>query len=336
MNLKWNPELFTIRVSAGDSAAAQTGVPPRRPLVSTIAVAWYPADPVKLIGELTGYLATADADTEGRTAGDDCNIFIVPHAGYAYSGLCAAYAYKRMRSRGFRRVILLAPSHRVWLDNRIMLPESDAVSTPLGTIGIDPALVRALRTLSFTGMSDNVHRDEHSTQIQYPFLQTVLEEGFTILPVIVGKLRQDAASGLGALLLSLMTPETLLIVSSDFTHYGTRFGYAPFQSDFQNNVRLVDLEAYQHIQNHDAGAFHRFVERNHCTICGSEPIRAMLTMNTPVFETTLFRYCNSASASGERDFVCYLACGIRVPVAETSYDLTDSDKTLLLDFARRA
>ena len=328
MNFKWNPELFTIRLSAGDGAAArtgksahgsggagsgtarepqtpgaqaQTGVLPRRPLASTIAGSWYPSDPEKLRAELERYLAAADAESAGRMAGDDCNIFLVPHAGYVYSGFCAAFAYRRMRNRSFRRVLLLAPSHRVWLDDKVVLPESDAVSTPLGTIPLDRSLADAFRTRSFVTSSDSVHRDEHSTQIQYPFLQTVLGNDFSILPVIVGKLSQSTASGLGDLLFSLMTPETLLIVSSDFTHYGSRFGYAPFQSDFQENVRLVDLEAYQYIQNHDPAAFHRFIDRNHCTICGSEPIRAVLEMKSPVFETTLFHYCNSASASGDRD-----------------------------------
>ena len=362
MNYKWNPELFTIRLSAGNGAAAQTkksahgsggaasgtarepqtpgaqaqtGVPLRRSLASTIAGSWYPADPEKLRVELEKYLAAADAESAGRTAGDDCNIFIVPHAGYMYSGSCAAFAYRRMRNRSFRRVVLLAPSHRVWLDDKVVLPESDAVSTPLGTIPLDRSLADVFRTRSFVTCSDSVHRDEHSTQIQYPFLQMVLGNDVTILPVIVGKLSQSTASGLGELLLSQMTPETLLIVSSDFTHYGSRFGYAPFQTDFQENVRLADFEAYQYIQNHDPMAFHRFIERNHCTICGSEPIRAVLEMKTPVFETTLFRYCNSASASGDRDFVCYLACGIRVPTVDPSV-LSDNDKTLLLDFARRA
>lgn len=362
MNLKWNPELFTFRVSTGDGAAArtgrsahgsggavpgtartpqtpgaqaQTGVPPRHRLASSIAGSWYPADPEKLKAELAGYLGSADDQTQGRTAGDDCNIFIVPHAGYAYSGPCAAFAYKRMRDRGFKRVVLLAPSHRVWLDDKVVLPEADAVSTPLGDIALDPELMERFLSLPFAERADRVHREEHSTQIQYPFLQTVLEEGFTILPVIVGKLSAASAARTGELLLSLMTPETLLIVSSDFTHYGSRFGYAPFRSDYQENVRLVDLEAYQYIQNHDPAAFHRFVEQNRCTICGSEPIRAMLEMKAAAFEATLFHYCNSAASSGERDFVCYLACGIRVPTVEGSF-LSDTDKRLLLDFARRA
>ncbi len=362
MNLKWNPEFFTIRVNAGDGAAArtgksahgsggaasgtarepqtpgaqaQTGVPPRRPLASAIAGSWYPADPEKLRAELNSYLASADSRSAGRMAGDDCNIFIVPHAGYVYSGPCAAFAYRRMRNRAFRRVVLLAPSHRAWLDNQIVLPDADAVSTPLGAIPVDSQLKSAFLAQPFAACSDRIHREEHSTQIQYPFLQTVLDSGFTILPVIVGKLSRPTASKLGELLLSLMTPETLLIVSSDFTHYGSRFGYALFQSDIQENVRLVDLEAYQYIQNHDPAAFYRFVEQNRCTICGSEPIRAVLEMKTPVFESTLFHYCNSASASGDRDFVCYLACGIRVPTVDSPV-LSDSDKALLLDFARRA
>ncbi len=333
MDLKWNPALFSFSLnSSGGQPEKQQ---PRKVLSSVIAGSWYPGDPKALRHEIGMYLAQAEAETSASTAGDDCNVFIIPHAGYQYSGLCAAYAYRHLQKRPFKRVMLLAPSHRVWLNNQCVAPEADAVSTPLGEIAVDDSLKRAFRKLKFTQESDRVHRDEHSTQIQYPFLQYVLEEGFTIFPVIVGKLTDETAQGLGEFLRKHLTAETVLIVSSDFTHYGSDFQYTPFSGDRIANVRKVDLAAYRYIQDHDPEGFHKYTEENHCTICGAEPIRAMLSMKPDSFESTLFRYCTSADdGSGDRRFVCYLSCGIKAVFEDDV--LSAADKQKLLSFARRA
>lgn len=331
MNLQWDPGLFQYSIST-PSANPEKQL---RILNSTIAGTWYPGDPKKLRATIEDFLAKADVETNGSSAGNDCNIFIIPHAGYAYSGLCAAYAYRHLRNRKIRRVILMAPSHRVYLDDKIIVPETDAVSTPLGTIRIDSALRKSLLKIKSVSASDAVHREEHSTQIQYPFLQTVLEPGFSILPVIVGILSKDTALQLAGFLKKNLPSDTVLVVSSDFTHYGRDFDYEPFDSDRLLNVRKVDLQAYQFIQSGDSDGFIRYTRGNKCTICGAEAIRAMLAMNPVSHEATLFKYCTSADdGSGDRRFVCYLSCGIRAELAGDT--LSADDKKKLLGFARRA
>ena len=336
MKFEWNSSLFNYVVPGGGSAPEKK----RTVLNSTIAGTWYPGDAAELKKTVEDYLVRADNAVSGSTAGDDCNIFIVPHAGYAYSGFCAAHAYRHLRGRAIRRVVLLAPSHRVYLDDRCAVPEAGAVSTPLGEISIDNGLRGDFLRSPFAVASDEIHRGEHSTQIQYPFLQTAVQPGFTLLPVIVGRLSRKTAEAVGAFLKRNLTPDTVIVVSSDFTHFGRDFDYTPFDTDRIANVRKIDLGAYRFIQDDDAEGFHDYIEKKRCTICGAEAIRAMLTMKPDSCEATLFKYCTSADdGSGDRRFVCYLACGIRAAFAQDekpSGGLSLSDKKLLLDFVRRA
>ncbi len=330
MDLKWNPNLFRLNYTPQAESC----------LASVLAGTWYPAEPAKLRKTVLDFLAQADAETCGSSAGDDCNVFIIPHAGYAYSGLCAAYAYRHLRpQKQIRRVLLLAPSHRAYLQqDQIVVPESDAVSTPLGKIQIDRMLRKKLLAFSCCTASDQIHRHEHSTQIQYPFLQSVLQpDSFTILPVITGHFSDAGAERLGMVLKEILSnPGTVLIISSDFTHYGADFGYTPFSTDRVRNVRKSDLGAYHYIQTNDAAGFRKYVSENRCTICGAEPVFAMLSMKAESFAATLFHYCTSADDGGDdRRFVCYLSCGIKVEMPESCV-LSDSDKITLLSMARRS
>ena len=143
-------------------------------LASTIAGSWYPGDPARLKAMIDSFLAPCPVP-ENRS-----NVVVVPHAGYPYSGPTAGYAYAAIE-RKVRRVILLAPSHRYAIRDLAILPMSDAVSTPFGTIPLDTVMRDALLGNTMFRADDGVHRLEHSTQIQYPFLQHCLDD-FKLLP----------------------------------------------------------------------------------------------------------------------------------------------------------
>ena len=142
---------------------------------------------------------------------------IVPHAGYVYSGPVAASAYARIipaRST-IRRVVLLGPSHRSYVHG-LAVSSADAFSTPLGVVPIDGAYREAVLALPGVGVDDRAHADEHSLEVQLPFLQTVLDE-FTLLPLSVG----DATTDQVAAVLDACWggPETLVVISTDLSHY---------------------------------------------------------------------------------------------------------------------
>ena len=134
-------------------------------LASTIAGSWYPGEPARLKAMIDSFLAPCPVPDK------PCNVVVVPHAGYPYSGPTAGYAYAAIDRKKIRRVILLAPSHRYGIRDLAVVPMSDAVSTPLGTIMLDTAMRDALLGSAIFRADDGVHRLEHSTQIQYPFLQ---------------------------------------------------------------------------------------------------------------------------------------------------------------------
>jgi len=144
---------------------------------------------------------------------------IVPHAGYAYSGPIAAAAYARLAAacEDIQRVVLLGPAHRVVLRG-LAVPSADSFATPLGEVEVDRAAVTRALDLPQVSESDRAHALEHSLEVQLPFLQTLLPR-FRLVPFAVG----DATRAQVAEVIELLWggPETLLVVSSDLSHYHT-------------------------------------------------------------------------------------------------------------------
>jgi AmmeMemoRadiSam system protein B len=142
---------------------------------------------------------------------------IVPHAGYVYSGPVAATAYRLLapaRDR-IRRVVLMGPAHRVYLEG-MALPATTSFATPLGAIPIDLEAVEAVADLPGVCVSDEAHALEHSLEVQLPFLQIVLD-AFRLVPIVVGRCDADLVAGVIDRLWG--GPETVTVISSDLSHY---------------------------------------------------------------------------------------------------------------------
>ncbi len=181
---------------------------------AAVAGSFYPGNASALAAEVAAYLAQADP---GKAAARAPKAIIAPHAGYIYSGAIAASIYARLAPlRGIvRRVVLAGPAHRVYVSGAA-IPSAGAFASPLGTVALDGAALDMLRALPFVEVSDRAHAHEHSLEVHLPFLQSVLGE-FTLVPIVVG----DASPGEMALLLDAVWggPETLIVVSSDLSHY---------------------------------------------------------------------------------------------------------------------
>ena len=143
---------------------------------------------------------------------------IAPHAGYVFSGPVAATAYASLRGRAgaIRRVVLLGPAHRVALRG-LALPAVDRFATPLGEIPIDPELVAAIEGLPQVVARTDAHAFEHSLEVHLPFLQITLDPGFSLLPLVVGDARPAEVAEV--LERCWGGPETLVVVSSDLSHF---------------------------------------------------------------------------------------------------------------------
>ena len=178
---------------------------------AAVAGMFYPVDKAVLERTVAELLAAAPASTDSAKA------IIAPHAGYQYSGLTAAHAYRLLEARRkkIRRVVLLGPAHRVYLQG-MALPSVDAFSTPLGDVPIDTDGVEQALGLPGTQISEEAHADEHSLEVHLPFLQTVLDN-FQIIPIVVGICpAHEVESVLSAL---WGGEETLIVVSSDLSHF---------------------------------------------------------------------------------------------------------------------
>ena len=231
---------------------------------------------------------------------------------------------------------------RVWIENRLVAPEAEAVETPLGTIPVDRDWLDRLSLLAPVIRNDRVHAGEHSAQIEFPLLQLALGKAFSVAPLIVGSFNPDQRGMCVRALASLMDAETLLVISSDFTHYGSDFSYAPYGTkggtDVRRRVAEVDGEACAKIAAGDADGFCAVVERTGATICGRVPIELALRAFPAGSALVRLRYATSSDVEGDFSrFVCYAAMVGRVewpkaPVGALGAD----DRAFLLKIAREA
>ena len=206
---------------------------------------------------------------------------IVPHAGYIYSGKTAAIAYARLASgrKTINRVILLGPAHRVPI-NGLALPDVDYFATPLGRIQLDQEAILSLASLNQVIVSPAAHAHEHSLEVQLPFLQTVLDD-FKLVPLVVGNATADeVAEVLDAL---WGGPETLIVVSSDLSHY-LPYGIAQAM-DHKSVQTVISLKG----------------SLTHQQACGATPVNGLiLSAKHNHLRPELLDLCNSGDTSGDK------------------------------------
>jgi AmmeMemoRadiSam system protein B len=176
-----------------------------------VAGTFYPDDDHQLKKMLSGFLAACPSDAPPPKA------IIAPHAGYVYSGPIAASAYASVANgrNVINRVVLLGPSHRVPFRG-LAASNAQLFTTPLGAVPVDGKALAAIKHLRQVQILDQAHRWEHSLEVHIPFLQMVLAD-FKLIPLVVG---EATAEEVGEVLEILWGgPETLIVVSSDLSHY---------------------------------------------------------------------------------------------------------------------
>lgn len=216
-----------------------------------VAGTFYPSDPRALRAQVGQLLADAGAAEVAPKA------LIAPHAGYVYSGPIAASAYKILvpRAHAIRRVVLLGPSHFVPFRG-MALPAAGAFRTPLGDVELDESACAAIDGRHGVVRSAEAHAREHSLEVQLPFLQVVLPQ-FKLVPLAVGFApAEDVAAVIDAL---WGGDETLIVVSSDLSHY------LSYQA-----AALVDDVTAKAIERLDE----KPLDGDHA--CGCHPIRGLL------------------------------------------------------------
>jgi len=206
-----------------------------------VAGLFYPAEAALLYDTIADLLESAPSGT-----GPAPKVLIVPHAGYEYSGAVAAAAYKPLlpHRNAYRRVVLLGPSHRVPVQG-LATSSAQEFRTPLGTIAVDQSAISSLGIPSVS-QEDEAHRLEHSLEVQLPFLQFVLGE-FLLVPLVVGFTTPQTVTEVIDRLWD--GPETLIVVSSDLSHY---LEYSEAQSRDRSTCNAIERMDTDHIGHDDA------------------------------------------------------------------------------------
>jgi AmmeMemoRadiSam system protein B len=246
---------------------------------AAVAGTFYPESAAVLTREVTQMLAQAPRLPAFRP-----KAIIAPHAGYIYSGPVAASVYAPLAAlRGtIRRVVLLGPTHRVAV-NGLALPSSKAFVTPLGSVPIDQQAANSISDLPQIVISDEAHAQEHSLEVQLPFLQAVLGD-FTLLPLAVG--HATPAEVAEVLEKIWGGDETLIVVSSDLSHY------LPYDA-----AQHVDAETAEHIL-----ALDPYIDHQHA--CGATPVNGLLVAaRHHGLRATLVDLRNSGDTAGDKSRV---------------------------------
>jgi len=263
---------------------------------AAVAGMFYPEAPSALAADVRAHLAGAQSGLSSASIVPKA--LIAPHAGYVYSGPIAASVYARLAAgrETIRRVVLLGPTHRVPVRG-LALPSVRAFATPLGTVAVDREAAAAALTLPQVCASDAAHALEHSLEVQLPFLQAVLGE-FSIVPFAVG----DATPGEVAEVIELLWggPETLIVVSSDLSHYHR---YA--------DARAIDRATGEAILALSATLDHE-------QACGATPINGLLlAARRHGLRPELVDLRNSGDTAGDKSRVVgYASFAFTMPVQD--------------------
>ncbi len=265
---------------------------------SVIAGTWYPGSAARLRSEIRQYLDQVETrDIDGRLMG-----LIAPHAGYMYSGPVAAHAYKLLEGRRFHRVVVLAPSHRAYFSGASVY-SLGGYRTPLGVVPLDEELVAALLAQPIDiDYVPQAHAQEHSLEIQLPFLQVVLGE-FKLTPVVMGDQSESFCRGLAAALARVCRDKrVLLVASSDLSHYHS-----------YDDARRLDARVLERVDAFDPEGLLTTLNRGDCEACGGGPMATMMlaARELGADRAQVLHYANSGDVTGDRrGVVGYMAAAV--------------------------
>ena len=225
-----------------------------------VAGMFYPSSPKELTNLINNMLDITLPESNIK------KIFglIVPHAGYIYSGKTAAYGFNYLKDKNIKTVVIVSPSHREYFPG-ICIYEGDGYQTPLGHVEIDKELREKIISGSkviYSGLDG--HRNEHAVEVQLPFLQVLLKN-FKFVPIVMGDQGEIFINELASKLSAVIDDHTVIIASSDLSHY-----YPKFQAD------KLDSKIEEHVSKFEFENLRIDLQRKNCEACGGGPIVSVM------------------------------------------------------------
>ena len=268
---------------------------------SILEGSWYPKDPMALSKMVEGFLKEAgEGVCQGRL-----KALVVPHAGYVYSGQVAAHGYALLRELNIHRVILVGPSHRARFSGASVNLQG-GYKTPLGVVPVDQSFgKRLIHESNIIRWIPEAHGQEHSLEIQLPFLQTVLSS-FQIVPILMGTQDWETCRTLSQVIIKTLgpSPGTLLLASTDLSHF-----YAYSKAKALDRI-FIDL-----VRDMEPQALSRALSQRETEACGGGPTVTVLLAAREMGAkgTCLLSYANSGDVTGDHSRVVgYLSAAITI------------------------
>ncbi len=224
--------------------------------------------------------------------------YMVPHAGYIYSGPVAAHSYYRLASQGKPETIVIAGPNHTGLGSMVSVMARGIWVTPLGEVEIDGELAEAIVKHSrYADVDEKAHLHEHSIEVQIPFLQYIYGDGFNIVPIVMYAQILDTARDLAEAVLKA-SEETgrriAFIASSDLSHY------LPYEEAYRR-----DRYALEAIERLDAEGLFKAIEEHDISMCGPGPVATLITLARMqgASKARILKYATSGDTSGDRGMV---------------------------------
>lgn len=307
------------------------------------ASSWYPKEEKELKDLLQKLIEKAKRKFAIKTDSTKIRAIISPHAGYEFSGEIAAAVYNLLDKDNIDQIIVLAPSHFVAF-NGIAFPLFEKYSLPIGIIDLNLSSINKLQKSpkddfgkkSLVTFSNDPFKPEHSLEMQLPFIKYILPK-VKIIPIVVGHISDKNIREIVLKIKALITNKTLVVISSDFTHYGKQFDYVPFTKNILLNLKQLDSSVLETIQHQTLQGFEKIIKTTKDTVCGYNPIRILLELiKQNAFgevNTRLVAYGNSYEKSQDlENIVTYASLIITNEINNKLLD--DHEKRSLLKYSR--
>jgi len=286
-----------------------------------VAGSFYPADANELRSNINNMIKKApETSVKGKIIA-----VISPHAGYQYSGQVSTDMYKILKNEKFNIVCVIAPSHREAF-NGVSIYPGEGYQTPLGVVNIDKKLAEKLTKESpFIKFSEDGHREEHSVEVQLPFLQVVLGN-FKLIPLVMGDQNYNTCTSLGKALATVFKNENVLIVaSSDLSHFHKYDDAVKLDKKLLNAVKLYDYLLLS-----------RYLATGECEACGGGPIiSAMISaQNLGANKAQIISYANSGDVTKDKSSVVGYMSSILLKTDNIGNMLNMEDRKKLIEIAK--
>ncbi len=296
--------------------AAGQGVRP-----AVFAGQFYTADPARLSAEIESYLAAAasTAPLSGKIMA-----IIVPHAGYVYSGRTAAAAYALIRGRAIDTVVIVGPSHRFAFEGCSIWPDG-GFATPLGVARVDAALAGEIAKASGFRFRPEAFAEEHSVEVQVPFVQKVLP-GAAIVPIVMGRQTRSTSRALAAALgKTCLDKNVLVVASTDLSHFLPKA-----------EAQATDAATAELVRAMNTASLIRKTEAGENIMCGGGPVAAVLLLAEKTGKPKVEILSRTDSSGFGGPVVGYLAAAVLAGDGpqDAGFSLTPEEKTELLRLAR--